>query len=114
MVGSHVIVYTDHLAIRHLLSKKDAKAHLIRWILLLQKFDLEIRDKKGTENIVADHLSQLTNAPSNDPSIEESFPNEQLMSVTKELWYTDIVNYLATDRIFFHWTTQDKHKSLPK
>ena len=76
MVGLHVIVYTDHSAIRHLLTKKDAKARLIRWILLLQEFDLEIKDKKETKNIVADHLSRLTDAPSNEPSIEESFPDE--------------------------------------
>ena len=57
LVGSHTIIYTDHLAIRHLLAKKDAKTRLIRWILLLQKFDLEIRDKKETDNAVADHLS---------------------------------------------------------
>jgi hypothetical protein len=39
-------VYTDHAAIKYLLSKKDAKTRLIRWILLLQEFDMEIRDKK--------------------------------------------------------------------
>jgi hypothetical protein len=49
IVNSKVIIYTDHAAIKYLLSKKDAKPRLIRWILLLQDFDVEIWDKKGSE-----------------------------------------------------------------
>ena len=56
---SKVIVYTDHAALKYLMAKKDAKPRLIRWILLLQEFDVEIRDKKGVKNVVADHLSRL-------------------------------------------------------
>nr|GEV55909.1 reverse transcriptase domain-containing protein [Tanacetum cinerariifolium] len=53
------IVYTDHSALKYLLSKQDAKPRLLRWVLLLQEFDIIIREKKGTENLAADHLSRL-------------------------------------------------------
>jgi hypothetical protein len=97
LVGSKVIVYSDHAALRYLLKKKDAKPRLIRWILLLQEFDLEIRDKPGSENSVADHLSRLeSNIPFSLP-IDDSLPGDQLLSVSinNPPWYADIVNFLV-------------------
>ncbi|GJT98236.1 reverse transcriptase domain-containing protein [Tanacetum coccineum] len=61
LILSKSIVYTDHSAIKYMFAKKDAKARLMRWILLLQEFDVIIRNKKGAENLVADHLSRLEN-----------------------------------------------------
>jgi hypothetical protein len=59
IVNSKIIVYTDHVAIKYLLASKDAKPKLIRWILLLQELYVEIRDMKGVENVVANHLSRM-------------------------------------------------------
>ena len=117
LVGSKVIVFTDHAAIKYLLTKQDAKPRLIRWILLLQEFNLEIRDKKGVENVVADHLSRLPfeHLAEDDSPICETFPDEQLMScnVVNQAftpWYADVANYLATKAIPSHWSSLDKKR----
>ncbi|CAM8965703.1 unnamed protein product [Rhodiola kirilowii] len=95
LLGAKVIVYSDHAAIRYLMKKKEAKPRLIRWILLLQEFDVEIRDKKGIENTVADHLSRIVRREE-EGHITESFPDEHLYAVsTKVPWYASIVNYLV-------------------
>ena len=78
------------------MTKKDAKPRLIRWVLLLQEFDMEIKDKKGTENLVADHLSRLEGL-SKEIHINDDVPDEQLLAIDKIKlvpWFADYVNYL--------------------
>ncbi|GJU42940.1 reverse transcriptase domain-containing protein [Tanacetum coccineum] len=98
LILSKTIVHTDHSALRHLFKKQDAKPRLIRWILLLQEFEIEIKDRKGTENIATDHLSRIENDESSDESeVDDNFPGETLMEInTKdEPWFADFANYLA-------------------
>ena len=97
LTGSKVIVFTDHAALKYLLSKKDAKPRSIRWILLLQEFDLEIKDKSGAENVVADHLSRLELLEKGcELPIDDYFKGEQLLQVQALApWYADYVNYLV-------------------
>jgi hypothetical protein len=91
IVNSIVIVYTDHVSIKYLLSKKDAKPRLIRWILLLQEFDVEIRDKKGSENVVTSHLSRMNREDDKEP-IEDKMRNDHLYRVLdKDTWMIDII-----------------------
>ena len=82
IIGSRVAIYTNHAAIWYLFAKKDAKPCFIRWILLFQEFNLEIRDNKMSENVVADHLPRLELDKQKDKAcIQEMFPDEQLTRV---------------------------------
>ncbi|KAG8478278.1 hypothetical protein CXB51_028082 [Gossypium anomalum] len=98
LLGTKIFVFSDHAALKYLMNKKEAKPRLIRWILLLQEFDLEIKDKKGSENLVADHLSRLPTSPV-EPPLQEQFPDETLMEAHASFpWFTDLANFLATGK----------------
>ena len=100
IVGSPVTIFTDHAALKYLLSRQDTKPLLTRWIILCQEFNLTIKDKKGVENLVANYLSRLVlESTSLGLTIGDSFPDEQLFAIVHCLWYADIVNYLMTGQI---------------
>ena len=79
IVDSKVIIHTDHAAIKYLMHKKDAKPRLIRWVLLLQEFDLQIADRKREDNPVADNLSRMEDIPHDPIPVNNSFPDNSLL-----------------------------------
>nr|GEW94610.1 retrovirus-related Pol polyprotein [Tanacetum cinerariifolium] len=103
LIMNKSIVHTDHSAFKYLFVKKDAKARLLRWVLLLQEFDFKVLDTKGVENLAADHLSRLENPYENvlDPKgINETLPLETLRMVIfcgdfSAPWFADFANYHA-------------------
>ncbi|GKF27815.1 reverse transcriptase domain-containing protein [Tanacetum coccineum] len=118
LVLSKTISYTNHSALKYHLAKQDVEPRLLRWILLLQEFDVIIRDKKGVENLTADHLSRLEN-PHQDvlenKEITKTFPLENLGMVTfhgdsSTLWFADIANYHAGNFIVKGMSSQQKKK----
>ena len=108
LVGLDIIIFTDHLALKYLLTKQNAKVRLIRWVLLLQEFNLQIRDKKGVENVVSDHLSRLIIAHNtHNPPIYDEFLEEYLLLVENTPWYAHIANYLAKGELLVDLKAQD-------
>lgn len=110
LLGTKVVVHTNHAALRYLMDKKDVKQKLIRWVLLLQEFDFEVKDRKGCENQVADHLSRMEGEQkiSDEIKINDAFSNEEILAaaVEKFPWYADYANYVVSevipDNLTFH------------
>nr|GEZ29961.1 reverse transcriptase domain-containing protein [Tanacetum cinerariifolium] len=117
LIMNKIIVYTHHSALKYLFAKKDVKARLLRWILLLQEFDFKVIDTRGAGNYAADHLSRLENLYENifDPKeINETFPLESLNKVAHKdpstPWFADLANYHAGNFIIKGMTSQQKQE----
>ncbi|GJR59094.1 reverse transcriptase domain-containing protein [Tanacetum coccineum] len=118
LILSKSIVYTDHSALKYLLTKQDGKPRLLRWILLLQEFDVVIRDKKGAGNLAVDHLSRLENPHQSElekKEITETFPLETLVMVTfhsddNAPWFDHFANYHAGNFVMKGMSSQQKNK----
>nr|GEY60381.1 reverse transcriptase domain-containing protein [Tanacetum cinerariifolium] len=112
------IVYTNHFALKYLFAKKDSKARLLHWVLLLQEFTFKVIDTKGAENLAANHLSRLENPHQYvlDPKeINKSFPLETLNLVSTRgnsstPWFADFANYHAGNFIVKGMSSQQKSK----
>nr|GEV51773.1 reverse transcriptase domain-containing protein [Tanacetum cinerariifolium] len=118
MIEETIEVFMD--ALKYLLAKQDAQPRLLQWILLLQEFNVIIRDEKGAENLAADHLSRLENPHQSDlekKEITKTFPLETLGMVTfrgdsSTSWFADIANYHAGNFIVKGMPSQQKKKIL--
>ncbi|GJU93449.1 reverse transcriptase domain-containing protein [Tanacetum coccineum] len=118
LILNKIMVYTDHSALKYLFAKKDSKARLLWWVLLLQEFKFKVIDTKGAENIAADHLSRLENPYENvfdRKEINETFPLETLNMVTfrgdsSTPWFADYANYHAGNFIVKGMSSQQKNK----
>nr|GEZ53061.1 reverse transcriptase domain-containing protein [Tanacetum cinerariifolium] len=118
LIMSKSIVHTVHSALKYLFAKKDAKARLLRWVLLLHEFDFKVLNMKGAENLMADHLSRLENPYENVfdlKEINETFPLETLSMVTfhgdySTPWFVDFANYYAGNFIVKGMSSQQKNK----
>nr|GEZ75376.1 reverse transcriptase domain-containing protein [Tanacetum cinerariifolium] len=118
LIMNKIIVYTNHSALKYLFAKKDSKARLLRWVLLLQEFTFKVIDIKGAENLAADHLSRLENPHQNvlnPKEINESFPIETLNLVSTRgnsstSWFADFANYHAGNFVVKGMSSQQKSK----
>ena len=112
LVSLNVIVYTEYATLKYLMNKKYAKPRLICWILLLQEFCMEIKDKKGVENVVANRLLRLVldGDCTNDLPIDDSFPDDDILRLARidVPWFADIDNYLASGTTSHGYSSQRK------
>ncbi|KAF3674437.1 hypothetical protein FXO37_06399 [Capsicum annuum] len=103
LLGTKVVVHTDRTALRYLMVKNDMKPRLIRWVLLLQEFEFEVKDRKGCKNQVVDHLSRLEGeqAATDEFEINDTFPDEEILAAVMEKipWYADFANYVVSEVI---------------
>nr|GEW55813.1 reverse transcriptase domain-containing protein [Tanacetum cinerariifolium] len=118
LIMNKCTLHTDHSVLKYLFAKKDAKAGLLRWVLLLQEFDFDVLDTKGAKNLAGDQLSRLEKPYENvlDPNeINETFPLETLSTVTfrgdsSAPWFADFANYHAGNFIVKGMSSQQKKK----
>ncbi|XP_070017682.1 uncharacterized protein [Nicotiana sylvestris] len=113
-MGKKVIVHTNHAAHYYLMSKKYSKSQLMRWVPLLQEFDIDIQDRKESANQVANHLSRLEEEgrPHDGLEISDSFPDEKILAILmKEVpWFANLENFLVSGIIPNEFSSNQRKK----
>ncbi|GKE02297.1 reverse transcriptase domain-containing protein, partial [Tanacetum coccineum] len=108
----YTVIEKELMAIALIQEARITKPPVNRWFYF-QEFDIENKDKKGTENVAADHLSRIENdETSDDNKVDDNFPGETLMEINtkNEPWFADFANYLVGDIIPKGMTYQQKNK----
>lgn len=108
-------VHTNHASLKYFVNKSNANAKIIRWLLLLQQFDLTIIDKPGKENVVADFLSRLTLRPEKEEMVDDQIPDEHLFSISVlSPWFYIIANYFIARRFPTNLSSKEKRNIIRK
>jgi len=107
ITGYPIILYIDNSAIKYLANEPFTNGRITRWLILLQEFDITIKDRLGKEYHVADLLSRMPK-PIEVAIVEDQFPDEHLFVVAiKTPWYADVANYLAVGKLLKHLTPNE-------
>ena len=115
IIGYQTFVHIDHATIRYLMNKPDVNAHIIRWLLFLQQFDLTIIDKPGIENFAADFLSRVNLPAGEEGMVNDQIPDEHLFAISVlSPWFADIANYLVSAQFPPHLSSNEKSKIVRK
>lgn len=115
VTGYQTFVHTDHVAIKYLMNKPDVNARIIRWLLLLQQFDLTIVDKPGKENFVANFLSRMNLPTGEEGMVDDQLLDEHFFSISMlSPWFVDIANYLVSAYFPLNSPSREKRKIIKK
>lgn len=115
ITGYQTFVHTNHAAIRYLMNKLNVNARIIRWLLLLQQFDLTIIDKHGKENVVANFFSRVNFPTGEEGMLDDQMLDEHLFSIlVLSPWFDDIENYLASTQFPPHLSSKEKRNIVRK
>ena len=109
-----ILLFYIQITLPYLANKPIMNGRVTRWLILLQEFDITIKDRPGKENPVADFLSRMPK-PVDVAAVEDQFPDEHLFVVTiKTPWYADVANYLAVGKLPKHLIPNERKQIVQR